>query len=122
MISNYLHMGVSAFLLGDDVLDMDDPTDFIVGFFEDILAQQLIELPNIELEEASIDPEYKTNDYIIYSAYRAIRELDVKAIICFTENGYTASKLSSYRPAIPLIAFTKSDATYRYINLLWAVK
>ena len=122
MISHYLHVGVSAFLLGDDVLDMDDPTDFIVGFFEDILAQQLIELPNIELGEASIDPEYKTNDYIIYSAYRAIRELDVKAIICFTENGYTASKLSSYRPAIPLIAFTKSDATYRYINLLWAVK
>ena len=122
MISHYLHVGISAFLLWDDVLDLEDPTDFIVGFFEDMLAQQLIELPNIELGEGSINLEYKTNDYIIYSAYRAIRELDVKAIICFTENGYTASKLSSYRPAIPLIAFTKSDATYRYINLLWAVK
>jgi pyruvate kinase len=30
--------------------------------------------------------------------------------------------LASFRPTIPVIAFTKSDDTYRYINMLWWVR
>jgi pyruvate kinase len=30
--------------------------------------------------------------------------------------------LSAYRPNIPILAFTKNDAAYRYINLLWAIR
>ena len=39
--------------------------------------------------------------------------------VCFTENGYTSARLSSLTPKVPVITFTKSDETYRYLNMIW---
>ena len=68
------------------------------------------------------ESEYEIRDYIVYSAYRVTKELDIKAIICFTENGYTASKIASLNPKVPIITFTKENDTYRFLNLIWGVK
>jgi pyruvate kinase len=106
----------------DDLIDLDDPTIYVEETFNMMHEHQRKETPQIPLESARIAEEYKTTDYIVYSAYRAIKDIDVKAIIIYTENGYTATMLSAYRPNIPIIAFTKNDAAYRYINLLWAVR
>ncbi|HCB51858.1 TPA: hypothetical protein DEP21_04835 [Patescibacteria group bacterium] len=65
---------------------------------------------------------YFVRDYIIYNAYRITNEADIKAMVSFTENGYTSSRLSSLSPKVPVIAFTKVDETYRYINMLWGVR
>lgn len=61
-------------------------------------------------------------DYIIYNAYRASTELEIKAIVCFTDSGYTPAKLVSMWPNIPIITFTKKEETYRYLNTIWWVK
>jgi pyruvate kinase len=109
-------------MFSDDIIDMGEPTDFIISFYESVLANQIIDNPIISFEEAKIHSEYLINDYIIYNAYRSVGELGIKAIICYTENGYTAARLASYRPNIPIIAFTKNDFAYRYLNLLRSVK
>lgn len=121
-IKHYIGKGVSCFMFSDDIIDMDEPTDFIISFYESVLANQIIEHPPIPFSEAKINPEYLIHDYIIYNGYRTIEELNIKAVICYTENGYTAARLASYRPNIPIIAFTKNDYAYRYLNLLWSVK
>lgn len=90
-------------------------------------------LHTLEKSETKVKPEenidfYKTNDdfmvrdYIIYNAHRITSEIDVKAMVSFTENGYTTSRISSLAPRVPVIAFTKIDETYRYINLLRGVR
>ncbi|MDD3263164.1 MAG: pyruvate kinase [Candidatus Absconditabacteria bacterium] len=66
--------------------------------------------------------DFLVRDYIIYNAYRITNEVNVKAIVSYTENGYTSSRLSSLKPQVPLIAFTKIDETYRYINMLRGVR
>ena len=109
-------------MFSDDIVTMDEPTDFIIQFYESILANQIIEQSMISYDQAKIHPEYLINDYIIYNAYRSVMEIGVKAVICYTENGYTAARLASYRPNIPIIAFTKNDYAYRYLNLLRSVK
>jgi pyruvate kinase len=48
--------------------------------------------------------------------------LDIKAIVCFTDNWYTSARLSSLAPRVPVITFTKSDETYRYLNMIRWVK
>jgi pyruvate kinase len=121
-IKHYIWKWVSCFMFSDDIIDMSEPTDFIISFYESVLANQIIDNPTISFEEAKIHSEYLINDYIIYNAYRSVWELGIKAIICYTENGYTAARLASYRPNIPIIAFTKNDFAYRYLNLLRSVK
>ena len=35
-----------------------------------------------------------------------------------TENGYTAARIASLNPAVPIITFTKSTHTYRFLNVV----
>ena len=109
-------------MFSDDIVQMDEPTDFIINFYDSVLANQIIERPSVPFEKAKIHPDYLIHDYIIYNAYRTLEEIGIKAIICYTENGYTAARLASYKPNIPVIAFTKNDYAYRYLNLLRSVK
>lgn len=121
-LSEYLERGMMCLQFDDDIIDLEEPTNYIEETFNIMHEYQREDTPNITLDQARITEEYKTTDYIVYSAYRAIKDIDVKAIIIYTENWYTATMLSAYRPNIPVIAFTKNDAAYRYINLLWAVR
>lgn len=81
-------------------------------------------LENYELKYTRKDPsrfdekDFEIRDYIIFNAYRITQELDVRAIVCFTENGYTAARLASLNPAVPIITFTKSTHTYRFLNVV----
>jgi pyruvate kinase len=74
---------------------------------------------NYTLNDICLNNKHTITDYIIYNAYRISKELDIKAIICPTESGYTPARLSSLKPSVPIISFTKNDDAYRYINLLW---
>ncbi|MFA7284658.1 MAG: pyruvate kinase [Candidatus Absconditabacterales bacterium] len=121
-VKHYIEKGVSCFMFSDDIVQMDEPTDFIINFYDSVLANQIIERPPVPFEKAKIHADYVIHDYIIYNAYRTLQEIGIKAIICYTENGYTAARLASYKPNIPVIAFTKNDYAYRYLNLLWSVK
>lgn len=121
-VKHYIEKGVSCFMFSDDIISMDEPTDFIIGFYESVLANQIIERPVVPFEKAKIHADYLIHDYIIYNSYRTLQEIGIKAIICYTENGYTAARLASYKPNIPIIAFTKNDYAYRYLNLLRSVK
>ncbi len=49
------------------------------------------------------------------------RDLDAHCIAVLTRSGDTARIVSADRPAAPIIAFTKSEKTYRQMNLLWGV-
>ena len=81
-------------------------------------------LENLELKYEPKNParfdekEFEIRDYIIFNAYRITQELDIRAIVCFTENGYTAARIASLNPAVPIITFTKSTHTYRFLNLV----
>ena len=59
---------------------------------------------------------------ICNSAVTAANHVNAKAIICVTNNGATAFKLSAYRPACPVIAVTVDEKACRQLNLAWNVK
>jgi pyruvate kinase len=76
-------------------------------------------IPKYELEDLKLHPDHVIQDYMLYSVYMTSRELDIKAIICPTQSGYTPARLSALKPNVPIISFTKDDDAYRYLNLLW---
>lgn len=58
---------------------------------------------------------------VAYSAVRAARELDARAIMAFTQSGTTAHLVSKYRPCCDIIGATMSDAVARKMSMFWGV-
>ncbi|GAB4351190.1 MAG: pyruvate kinase [Candidatus Abyssubacteria bacterium] len=50
------------------------------------------------------------------------RHLPTRLIVCFTSSGFTALQVSSYRPAVPIIAATHSCELLPRMNLYWGVQ
>ena len=49
-------------------------------------------------------------------------KFDVSAIIAFTESGFTAKKMSRYRPECPIIAATPFEKTTKKLAINWGIK
>lgn len=60
-------------------------------------------------------------DYISQAVISIAGEKSMKAILCNTNTGYTASMISRFRPSLPIIALTPNERTYRQLMLLWGV-
>lgn len=70
---------------------------------------------------------YKTsgvfiNDVVCLNAARMSVELEAKAIIGFTTSGYTAFKVSSYRPKAKIFIFSSKESMLGTLNLVRGVK
>jgi pyruvate kinase len=55
------------------------------------------------------------------AATQVAQNLEVTAIVAFTESGSTARLISKYRPESPILAFTPKDVTLRRMALYWGV-
>lgn len=58
---------------------------------------------------------------ICESMAHAAQDLDVKAIVVFTETGTTARQLSKYRPVPPIYALSSVPSAINRMSLLWGV-
>ncbi|MBZ0157618.1 MAG: pyruvate kinase [Alphaproteobacteria bacterium] len=54
-------------------------------------------------------------------ACNAARDIGAKAIVVFTNRGFTARLLSKLRPVVPVIAFTPDEKVLRQMPLFWGV-
>ncbi len=61
-------------------------------------------------------------DAISEAATHAALELRAKAIVAFTQSGFTARLISGYRPAVPIVAFTLTEEIRRQLLLCWGVQ
>ncbi len=68
----------------------------------------------------------KTDDTVTYAVSHATvntaMDLNASAIITATSSGFTARKISRFRPSAPVIAATSSDKVRRKMNLVWGVQ
>lgn len=61
-------------------------------------------------------------DSICCSASRLSQQIGAKAIIAFSHSGYTAIRLSSYRPKSKIYAFTNNKKLLHKISLAWGIR
>jgi pyruvate kinase len=62
------------------------------------------------------------SDVVCLSAAKVAEDLHAKAIIGFTSSGYTAFKVSSYRPRCEIFIFSGRQDMLATLNLVWGVK
>lgn len=106
---------METFVWEDDVYDSIEKVGDALSALEDTMQPK-------DLVRFDQKGEFEVRDYIIYNAFRTTKELDITAIICFSDNGYTAARLASLSPNIPILAFTQSTDTYRFFSLVWGTK
>ena len=80
---------------------------------------------NIDFRKRFFDTDLNLGDdflsAICNAAVLTAYQVDAKAIICVTNHGQTAFKLSAYRPNCPIIAITVNAKACRQLNLAWNV-
>ncbi len=64
---------------------------------------------------------HKNLEVIAYSSCATARAIGAKAIVCFTDQGKTAEKISKFRPKAPIVAITHDIFTYNKLALAWGV-
>ncbi len=62
-----------------------------------------------------------TTNAVGHAACTLARDINAKAIMSITKSGYTALRMSKFRPATMLIAATPHEKTYHQMALLWGV-
>jgi len=74
-----------------------------------------------EIEHESTDDRIIT-DAICHSAVRLSQKTGAKAIVTMTFSGYTAFRISSYRPNAWIFVFTSNFKILNMLSLVWGVK
>ena len=63
----------------------------------------------------------RTEDAIAVAVCAAAEMLSAPLIVCFTSSGFTARKVATCRPTVPILACTPEPETHRQLALVWGV-
>lgn len=90
------------------------------------LMARIAERAERSVPQPSEEPRRRAEAYgfpeaVADAACHAARVLKAKAIVAFTQSGFTARLMSGDRPEVPIIALTPSEQVMRRLALFWGV-
>ena len=130
-VANAVLQGASATMLSGESASGSYPLKAVetMAHIQEVVEEQQNEIKIVKGDEASIyfknhslgnsGSKYPLNDRMIAGACRLARDTEAKAILCITNSGYTAFRLSAHRPKANLYIFTANKAVQREMGLLW---
>ena len=80
------------------------------------------EIYHQEFPPEEVDEERFISDSICYSSSRLAQRVEAEAIVTMTHSGYTAIKISSFRPKAGIFVFTGNHAILNTLSLVWGVE
>lgn len=131
-VANAVLQGASATMLSGESASGSYPIKAVetMAHIHEIVEQQQNELEIIKGNEAAIyfknhslaGQQVALTDRLIAGACRLARDSKAKAILCMTNSGHTAYRLSAHRPKADLFVFTSNKELMSTMGLLWGVK
>jgi pyruvate kinase len=131
-VANAVLQGASATMLSGESASGSYPIKAVetMAHIHEIVEQQQNELEIIKGDEAAIyfknhslaGQQVALTDRLIAGACRLARDSKAKAILCMTNSGHTAYRLSAHRPKADLFVFTSNKELMSTMGLLWGVK
>ena len=130
-VANAVLQGASATMLSGESASGSYPLKAVetMAHIQEVVEEQQNEIKIIKGDEASIyfknhslglsESKYPLNDRMIAGACRLARDTEAKAILCITNSGYTAFRLSAHRPKAGLYIFTSNKRVQQEMGLLW---
>lgn len=68
---------------------------------------------------SAVSGDAQITDAMSGATWRAASEMNVDAIICISESGFTVRAIARFRPQMPIIAFSPLERTVRQLTLSW---
>ncbi len=121
-VANAVFDGTSAIMLSGETA-MGDHPELVVSTMAKIALQaerDAFEMGIYNNSQYLNDAEDMTNA-ICDAACTTAKDINAAAIIAITKSGYTARRVSKFRPIVPIIAPTPDKKSYHQLALSWGV-
>ena len=121
-VANAIYDGTDAIMLSGESASGKYPHEAVLTMRKIALKTEK-SLDYFSLHQDAVKTASKdTSEAICMSVAEIATKFKVAAIIAFTESGFTAIKMSRYRPEARIIAATPSALTTKSLALNWGVK
>lgn len=122
-VANAVFDGADAVMLSGETSVGAHPTLVIEAMTRIIREAEKHYWPQIERKRPTAVEKSKTfkSDVVCFNACRVAEELGAKGIVGMTTSGYTAFKVSSFRPKAHIFIFSDQPAMLNTLNLVWGV-
>ncbi|MCK6639636.1 MAG: pyruvate kinase [Bacteroidia bacterium] len=122
-VANSVMDGADAVMLSGETSVGKHPHK-VIGAMSKIIAQveEESDIYYSAMSDRVSAPERYLSDQICYAATQLSKQVDASAIITMTHSGYTAFKVSSYRPKANVFVFTENYSILTQLSLVWGVR
>ena len=121
-VSNSVFDGADALMLSGETSVGIQPLKVVDTMRKTIRdAEKSMEDFEFKKIKGRVSTNRKVADNICKNAVKAANDLNAKAIISATYSGYSALKVSSYRPKAFIYAFTNNHSILNTISIFWGV-
>ncbi len=121
-VANAVLDGTDAVMLSGETATGKYPVEVVKAMNKIILEAE----KNYEWHGKRPKPDKKsetfTSDVICFNAAKTASEIGAKALVGMTISGYTAFRLSSYRPNCKIYIFSEERLILSTLNLVWGVR
>lgn len=121
-VANAVFDGTDAVMLSGETSVGDHPIrtiEIMTKILEEAEKQVVMEGRR---PQADVKSETYYSDVVCLTAGRMAHTIGAQGIVGITSSGYTAFKVSSYRPACPIFIFSAYDHMLCKLSLVWGVK
>ncbi len=121
-IANAVFDGTSAVMLSGESAAGKHPAEAVASMAKIIRqAEHDMCTANFSTSAVSLSDLNNVSNAIGHAACTTARDISASALLALTTSGYTAQKMSKFRPCQPIFAATSSHRTYHRMSLFWGV-
>jgi pyruvate kinase len=122
-VANAVLDGADAVMLSAETSVGKHPLKVVEAMNKIIIEAEQHYTPSVQFAKPSPKSRTYWSDMVCYHAARMAQDVEAKAIIGLTVSGYTAFKISSYRPIDNKIyVFSDQNNILNALNLVWGVQ
>lgn len=120
-IANAIYDGTTAIMLSGESAQGQYPVEAVQTMAR--IAERTEEDIDFagRLKKREVPGDGNITTAISHATCTLAADLDVKAVICVTMSGFTASMISRFKPSCPIIGCTVKRLVWRQLNLQWGV-
>jgi len=120
-VANAMFDGTCAVMLSEETASGEFPVESVKVMDKLALATE----GHISYEMGVRSEEHTTDKSVSWAVGRSAswlaRDLEAKAIVAYTESGFTVSSVARFRPQCPIIGLTPNVGTFRKLSMFWGV-
>jgi len=120
-VANAIFDGTDAVMLSGETAVGKYPVEAVTMMERIVCAAEKELFRRKPIYEGRAEGEPSVAHAISDAACLAASDVNAKAIVVFTQSGFTALLVSKRRPKAPIIAFTPDEKVQRRLSLLWGV-